>query len=58
MNQQQINRLMAFWQDVEAHKAPRPCSSESALVILKSIALDALLCAQDIEHIGVNDEDN
>ena len=56
MNQQQINRLIAFWQDVEAHKAPCLCSSESALVILKSVALDALLAAQDIEQIGVNNE--
>jgi hypothetical protein len=49
---------MAFWQDVEAHKAPHPCSSETAINILKSVALDALLAAQDIEQIGVNDEDN
>jgi len=58
MNQQQINRLMAFWQDIEAHKAPTLSSPESALNILKSIALDALLCAQDIEQIGVNDANN
>jgi hypothetical protein len=31
---------------------------ESALVILKSVALDALLAAQDIEQIGVNDANN
>ena len=58
MNQQQINRLMAFWQDVEAHKAPTLSSPESALNILKSIALDALLCAQDFEQIGANDANN
>ena len=58
MNQQQTTRLNAFWQDVEAHKAPHPCSSETAINILKSVALDALLAAQDIEQIGVNDEDN
>ena len=58
MNQQQTTRLMAFWQDVEAHKALEPSSPEIALNILKSVALDALLAAQDIEQIGVNDEDN
>ena len=58
MNQQQTNRLQAFWQDVEAHKALNPSFPESVLVILKSIALDALLCAQDIEQIGVNDANN
>ena len=60
MNQQQTNRLMAFWQDVEAHKALNLSSPESALVILKSVALDALLAAQDIEQIkiGVNDANN
>ena len=60
MNQQQINRLEAFWQDVEAHKALNPSLPESALVILKSVALDALLAAQDIEQIkiGVNDANN
>lgn len=58
MNQQQTTRLNAFWQDVEAHKALNPSSPESALVILKSIALDALLCAQDIEQAGVNDDSN
>ena len=31
---------------------------EQALVILKSVALDALLAAQDIELIGVDDENN
>ena len=56
MNQQQITRLNAFWQDVEAHKAIEPSSPEQALVILKSVALDALLAAQDIELIGVNDD--
>lgn len=56
MNQQQTNRLEAFWQDVEAHKALNPLLPEQALVILKSVALDALLAAQDIELIGVNDE--
>ena len=58
MNQQQTNRLEAFWQDVEAHKALNPRLPEQALVILKSVALDALLAAQDIELIGVNDENN
>ena len=58
MNQQQTNRLQAFWQDVEAHKALNPSLPDTALVILKSIALDALLCAQDIEQIGVNDDSN
>ena len=58
MNQQQINRLEAFWQDIEAHKALNPSLPESALVILKSVALDALLAAQDIEQIGVNDANN
>ena len=60
MNQQQINRLMAFWQDVEAHKDLNPSLPENALVILKSVALDALLAAQDIEQIeiGVNDANN
>ena len=58
MNQQQINRLMAFWQDVEAHKAPHPSLQETALAVLKSVALDALLAAQDIEQIGVNDANN
>jgi hypothetical protein len=56
MNQQQINRLEAFWQDIEAHKALNPHLPEQALVILKSVALDALLAAQDIELIGVNDD--
>lgn len=56
MNQQQTNRLEAFWQDVEAHKALNPSMPEQALVILKSVALDALLAAQDIELIGVNDD--
>lgn len=56
MNQQQTNRLEAFWQDVEAHKALNPLLPEQALVILKSVALDALLAAQDIELIGVNDD--
>ena len=56
MNQQQATRLNAFWQDVEAHKAFNLSLPETALVILKSIALDALLCAQDIEQIGVNDD--
>ena len=56
--QQQINRLEAFWQDIEAQKAvnPFPFLPETALNILKSVALDALLAAQDIEQIGVNDE--
>jgi hypothetical protein len=58
MNQQQTTRLQAFWQDVEAHKALNSSSPEQALVILKSIALDALLCAQDIEQIGVDDDEN
>jgi lysophospholipid acyltransferase (LPLAT)-like uncharacterized protein len=60
MNQQQINRLMAFWQDIEAQKAvnPFPFLPETALNILKSVALDALLAAQDIEQIGVNDANN
>ena len=58
MNQQQTNRLEAFWQDVEAHKALNPLLPEQALVILKSVALDALLAAQDIELIGVDDENN
>jgi hypothetical protein len=58
MNQQQTTRLNAFWQDVEAHKAINPSMPEQALVILKSVALDALLAAQDIELIGVNDENN
>jgi hypothetical protein len=58
MNQQQTNRLEAFWQDVEAHKALNPSMPEQALVILKSVALDALLAAQDIELIGVDDENN
>jgi hypothetical protein len=60
MNQQQTTRLNAFWQDVEAHKALNPSSPETALVILKSVALDALLAAQDIEQIeiGVNDANN
>jgi hypothetical protein len=60
MNQQQTTRLNAFWQDVEAHKALNPSLPESALVILKSVALDALLAAQDIEQIeiGVNDANN
>ena len=58
MNQQQTNRLEAFWQDVEAHKALNPPMPEQALVILKSVALDALLAAQDIELIGVDDENN
>lgn len=60
MNQQQTTRLNAFWQDVEAHKAVNPSSPEQALVILKSVALDALLAAQDIEQIeiGVNDANN
>jgi len=49
---------MVFWQDVEAHKALNPSSPETALVILKSVALDALLAAQDIEQIGVNDDTN
>ena len=52
MNQQQTIRLNAFWQDVEAHKAFNPSLPESALVILKSVALDALLAAQDIEQHG------
>ncbi len=56
MNQQQTNRLEAFWQDVEAHKALNPHLPEQALVILKSVALDALLAAQDIELIGVDDD--
>ena len=56
MNQQQTTRLNAFWQDVEAHKALNPSLPETALVILKSVALDALLAAQDIEQIGVNDD--
>jgi hypothetical protein len=56
MNQQQTTRLNAFWQDVEAHKALNPSMPEQALVILKSVALDALLAAQDIELIGVNDD--
>ena len=56
MNQQQTTRLQAFWQDVEAHKALKPSSPETALNILKSVALDALLAAQDIEQIGVNDD--
>mgnify|MGYP003328197478 FL=1 len=56
MNQQQITRLNAFWQDVEAHKALNPSMPEQALVILKSVALDALLAAQDIELIGVDDD--
>jgi hypothetical protein len=56
MNQQQTTRLNAFWLDVEAHKALNPSLPESALNILKSVALDALLAAQDIEQIGVNDE--
>jgi len=58
MNQQQTNRLNAFWQDVEAHKAPILSSPETALAVLKSVALDALLAAQDIEQIGVNDANN
>jgi len=58
MNQQQTTRLNAFWQDVEAHKALNPSMPEQALVILKSVALDALLAAQDIELIGVDDENN
>jgi hypothetical protein len=60
MNQQQTTRLNAFWQDVEAHKAvnPFPFLPETALNILKSVALDALLAAQDIEQIGVNDANN
>ena len=58
MNQQQTTRLNAFWQDVEAHKALNPFLPESALNILKSVALDALLAAQDIEQIGVNDANN
>jgi hypothetical protein len=58
MNQQQTNRLNAFWQDVEAHKALNPSSLEIALAVLKSVALDALLAAQDIEQIGVNDANN
>jgi len=60
MNQQQTTRLNAFWQDVEAHKALNPSLPENALVILKSVALDALLAAQDIEQIeiGVNDANN
>ena len=56
MNQQQTTRLNAFWQDVEAHKALNPSMPEQAIVILKSVALDALLAAQDIEFIGVNDD--
>ena len=56
MNQQQTNRLNAFWQDVEAHKALNLSSPESALVILKSVALDALLAAQDIEQIADRSE--
>ena len=56
MNQKQTTRLNAFWQDVEAHKALNPSSPESALAVLKSVALDALLAAQDIEQIGVNDD--
>ena len=56
MNQQQTNRFNAFWQDIEAHKAIEPSLPETALVILKSVALDALLAAQDIEQIGVNDD--
>ena len=58
MNQKQTNRLEAFWQDVDAHKALNPHLPEQALVILKSVALDALLAAQDIELIGVNDANN
>ena len=58
MNQQQTTRLNAFWQDVEAHKALNPSSLESALVILKSVALDALLAAQDIEQIGDKHDNN
>lgn len=58
MNQQQTTRLNAFWQDVEAHKTLNPSMPEQALVILKSVALDALLAAQDIELIGVDDENN
>ena len=57
MNQQQTTRLEAFWQDVEAHKALNLSSPETALVILKSVALDALLAAQDIELIGVDDDE-
>ena len=56
MNQQQTTRLNAFWQDVEAHKALNPSLPETALAVLKSVALDALLAAQDIEQIGVNDD--
>ena len=56
MNQQQTTRLNAFWQDIEAHKALNPSLPESALAVLKSVALDALLAAQDIEQIGVNDD--
>jgi hypothetical protein len=56
MNQQQTTRLNAFWQDVEAHKALNPSLPESALAVLKSVALDALLAAQDIEQIGANDD--
>lgn len=56
MNQQQTTRLNAFWQDVEAHKAFNLSLPESALAVLKSVALDALLAAQDIEQIGVNDD--
>jgi hypothetical protein len=58
MNQQQINRLEAFWQDIEAQKAVNPSLPETAVNILKSVALDALLAAQDIEQIGVNDANN
>ena len=56
MNQQQTTRLNAFWQDVEAHKAFNLSLQESVLAVLKSVALDALLAAQDIEQIGVNDD--
>jgi len=58
MNQQQTTRLNAFWQDVEAHKALNLSLSESALAVLKSVALDALLAAQDIEQIGETHDNN
>jgi len=58
MNQQQTTRLNAFWQDVEAHKAPHPSLPETAVNILKSVALDALLAAQDIEQIGDKHDNN
>jgi hypothetical protein len=49
-------RLQTFFEDVDAHKAINPVFKETAISILQSIALDALLAIQDIEQEEIKHE--